>query len=467
MNVPRRAQAGGFSEIPPRNARELAFVVLDAHAQTGAFVAQLLDDRAANPAVSSDDRRLASEIAYGVVRRQATLDALLEPQVTRPRQRVEDALWTLMRIGAYQLVFTAVPPHAAVHETVEVVRALSKPQWAGFLNGVLRSVGRLLDDSRPAANGPAADSIPLATGRYRHFSQNVFPDPAGDPAGYLATAFSFPRWILDRWSERHDFDALVKLGFWFDAPPPMWLRVNLLRVTRQDFLATLHAAEIQAEPGVLPESVRLDSPTRVESLPGYADGWFAVQDESAMQAGRLLAPAPGSTVLDLCAAPGTKTSHLAELMGNRGRILAADVDARRLALVKDNCRRLGIDIVETRLIAHDAAILPAGPFDFVLLDVPCSNTGVLGKRPEARWRLRPQDIEELSSIQKRLLSVALARLKPGGKLVYSTCSMEPEENEDVVGAGLRNRPALQLISAVHHRPGQPADGGYQALLARK
>jgi 16S rRNA (cytosine967-C5)-methyltransferase len=202
----------------------------------------------------------------------------------------------------------------------------------------------------------------------------------------------------------------------------------------------------------------------VERLPGFADGWFAVQDESAMQAARLLAPAPGSTVLDLCAAPGTKTTHLAELMGNRGSILAADVDRRRLALVEENCRRLGIDIVETQVVAADARDVSPGPFDSVLLDVPCSNTGVLGKRPEARWRLRPQDIEELAAIQKRLLTAAIARLKPGGRLVYSTCSIEPEENEGVVRAALSAFPNLRLLSEVHREPGQPADGAYQAVL---
>jgi 16S rRNA (cytosine967-C5)-methyltransferase len=181
----------------------------------------------------------------------------------------------------------------------------------------------------------------------------------------------------------------------------------------------------------------------------------------------LLDPQPDQNVLDMCAAPGTKSAHMAERMGNRGRVTATDVHAGRLSLVSAGCRRLGIEIVETQQIDRDGNNIPAGPFDAILVDVPCSNTGVLGKRPEARWRLKPDDLDELPTIQQRLLLLAAERVAVGGRIVYSTCSIEPEENEHVVDAVLQQKPGLKLQQTNAHIPGQPADGGFQALLVRE
>jgi len=183
-----------------------------------------------------------------------------------------------------------------------------------------------------------------------------------------------------------------------------------------------------------------------------------------MQAARRLAPLPGQRVWDVCAAPGGKTCHLAELMNNTGHILATDIRPERLRLIEENRARLGADIVETQLISEDGSHLPDGPFDAILIDVPCSNTGVLGKRPEARWRITAAGITELNHIQERLLNNALDRLAPHGRLVYSTCSIEPEENSQLVARVLARRPNVKLIEEELFLPGQPSDGGYQALL---
>jgi 16S rRNA (cytosine967-C5)-methyltransferase len=189
-----------------------------------------------------------------------------------------------------------------------------------------------------------------------------------------------------------------------------------------------------------------------------------VQDESAMQVASALALEPGSVILDLCAAPGGKTTHLAELMANRGRIVACDIDQRRLANVTELARRLGIDIIEPCLLGKDEPA-PAGPFDAVLVDVPCSNTGVLGRRPEARWRLKPDDLRHLPRLQASLLRQACDRVRPGGAVVYSTCSIEPEENGELVRSVLS--PGLELEAEQERRPGLPADGGYWARLRKR
>lgn len=448
----------------PRNARGVAFAVLSEYKASSRFVSQLLDAEVLRLGdFSSEERRLAVELVNGVVRRQATLDALILPHCRRPRHRIEGELWTLLQLGTYQLAFLdAIPGYAAVNETVELAGAVGRQRWSGFLNGTLRSVQRSLTDQFvPEA---AADALPLSMGRHRLLTDKVFADPSADPIRYVAEAFSFPRWLIDRWHRRFDFADLCRLGFWFDKPAPLSLRVSLLRGTREQLLASLAERGIAANPGNLPESIRLPNTLRVETLPGFAEGLFAVQDESAMEAVDLLAPQPGETILDLCAAPGTKTTHIAERMQNAGTIIATDIRADRLARIDENCRRLGISIVRTSLISPSGDDIPSGPFDAILVDAPCSNTGVLGKRPEARWRINASEIEELTHRQQALLQTASGRLKPGGRIVYSTCSIEPEENEQLIERVLHANPHLVCVRERHLIPGQPADGGFQALL---
>ena len=471
MNQKRHRTAGKQNialSRNPGNARELAFVVLDEHQRSGKFVSALLDARLreSHCSVSGEDRRLATAIVYGIVRRQATLDALIEPHLQRPRHTIEEALWTFMQMGVYQLVFlTSVPAHAAVYETVETAKRLGKPRWGRFLNGILRAVERNLSDV--LLDHPAADAVPMTDGRYRQCQNPIFPNPETEPGEYFTQAFSFPDWLTQRWLQRLSWDELIRLGFWFNTPAKIWLRVNVLKTTREKLLFALEEAGIRAVAGNLPEAVCLEGPARIEQLPGFSEGWFSVQDDSAMQAARLLSPQPGQIVLDLCAAPGTKTTHLAERMSDHGTILATDVNAERLGRIEENVRRLGLAIIQTQTISENGENIPNGPFDAVLVDVPCSNTGVLGKRPEVRWRLRPGDLEELPALQKRLLEAACKRLKPGGRLVYATCSIEPEENGEVINAILESCPEIQLLEEIEHVPGKPADGGYQALLCRR
>jgi 16S rRNA (cytosine967-C5)-methyltransferase len=277
-----------------------------------------------------------------------------------------------------------------------------------------------------------------------------------------------PGWLSARWQARFPWEECLHLGFWFAGPAPLWERCNTLRTSREDLLTALHSAGIAAEPGEHFQAIRLPGHAAIRDLPGYTEGWFSVQDESAMRVASALAPAPGNRVLDLCAAPGGKTTHLAELMRNEGQILACDVDDRRLRTLGELCRRLGVTNVQPyRLHPERHEEPPAGPFDAVLVDVPCSNTGVLGRRPEARWRLKPEDFRKLVPLQTRLLLQGGERVRPGGVLVYSTCSIEPEENGQVVRAALLALPDLVLEAEAEQVPGRPADGGYYARLRRR
>jgi 16S rRNA (cytosine967-C5)-methyltransferase len=448
------------------NARSLALQVLLACRKHDAFVQEILDHQFAAHALSAADRRLTTQLVYGVLRRRGTLRALLEPLVNRPAHKVEAWLWDALSLGAYQLALLShIPTHAAVHETVELAASFGRPGARGFLNGILRRMSEFMTDERTSA--PGADALPLEHGEYRRLSRPVFPDPAIQPREYLAAAFSLPDWLVERWLPRYDIEECQRLGFWFAGPAPLMLRCNPLRCSREQLLAALRGAGHAAEAGEHPQAIRLHESGPVRELPGYAEGWFSVQDESAMRVASALAPERGETVLDLCAAPGGKTTHLAELMGNTGRIIACDVDAQRLQTVAGLAQRLGLSILETcPLHGGDSTDVPPGPFDRVLVDVPCSNTGVLGKRPEARWRLRPGDLRQLVALQTRLLRTAIERVRPGGVIVYSTCSIEPEENRHVVETALEGEREFRLEASEEAVPGRPADGGFWALLRR-
>jgi 16S rRNA (cytosine967-C5)-methyltransferase len=445
------------------SARDAAYEVLCRWNERSEMAAGNLEEQVAARGLPPGERPLAMELVYGVIRRRETLAALMAPLVSRPLEKVETGARVLLELGIYQLVFlSGTPDYAVVNETVETARRLGRPQWTGFLNGVLRAAARGLKDEVVATR--SADSVPLAEGGYRRLPARVFPDPGLDFSGYFSRAFSFPTWMVERWRRRFSERELESLGFWFNRPPRLSLRVNTLCQSRDALLEILSAAGIAAVAGAHPQALRLEQSARVTDLPGFREGWFAVQDESAMWAATLLAPKPGDRVLDLCAAPGGKTAHLAAIMNNQGSLIAADVDPRRLARVDENVARLGLSIVRTRLVRRDTSDLPEGPFDAVLLDVPCSNTGVLGKRPEARWRLTAADLVELTVLQRQLVDAACTVLRPGGRLVYSTCSIEPEENELLIAAVLRDNSRLRLLEERFHVPGAPSDGGYLALM---
>ncbi len=320
----------------------------------------------------------------------------------------------------------------------------------------------LLTQEETSVCGPSA--LPLANGVYRVLGRAVLPEPAAAPVKYLSQAFSLPGWLATRWLARFGWEECLRLGFWFASPAPLTLRVNTLRIDRAAFLERLAGG---AKAGTHPQAVWLEAHVPVAEIPGYAEGWFVIQDESAMNVASALAPEPGQYVLDLCAAPGGKTTHLAELMGNQGNVLACDVETSKLEPLAQTCSRLGIAIVQARLLGGpNDEPAPPGPFDRVLVDVPCSNTGVLGKRPEARWRLQPADLSRLAPLQTRLLREGCERVRPGGKIVYSTCSIEPEENRRIVEAVLRERQDFTLEAEDEALPGRPADGGYWARMRR-
>ncbi|MFP4054016.1 MAG: transcription antitermination factor NusB [Phycisphaerae bacterium] len=433
-----------------------------------------LDRLLASAGLSDADRALARELALGVTRRRKTCSVIARAFLTRPDQKLPRVVAAILEMAVYQVLFLdRVPAFAAVNEAVEQVARKGHPRMRGLVNAVLRSLQRCLQEP---ADGPCPmqpDAVAVDATRWIPLARPLFADPQKDPAAWLAQQYSLPRALVDRWLH-HVGSAreVAAVGAHGITRAPLILRVNTLRGDLTMALETLAGQDIAARPHENGQSLVLDSSVSLTDLAAFRAGLIQPQDPAATAVGAACRARPGSNVLDFCAAPGTKTTHLAEQMGNRGSIVALDVSAEKTSRIEENCRRMGIDIVRTAL-AESAGGLDPESFDLVLADVPCSNTGVLSRRAEARWGFEPKVLSTLAEDQKFLIRAAAGFVKPGGTLVYSTCSIEPEENEQVVAYLLRQDKGMTLKTQKRTLPGGAADptrwhdGGFCAVLNRR
>ena len=395
---------------PVSQSRYEALRILVRVEQDRAFADIVLEHALAHARLEPRDAALCTELVYGTLRWRRHLDWRLAPHLKRPLEKLDPWVRSLLRLTAYQLFFLdRVPRWAAVDEAVSLAKLKSRrPGPPEFVNAVLRSLTR-------------------ATGA---------PPPPASPVEAAAVRCSFPDWIAARWLDRYGAAEAEALMVASNDRPPTTLRANALRTTREalgarvrdEELASTHLTELA------PEGLIVDHGA-AGRWAAFADGWCTVQDEASMLVARLLDPRPGELVGDVCAAPGTKATHLAELMGNRGRIVAMDPQAARLKLVSKAAARLGIGIIETHV--GSAASLAGrwrGRCDAVLVDAPCSNLGVLRRNPDVKWRRGPDDLLRLQAKQQTIVAAAASMVKPGGRLVYATCSLEPEENEEVIAS---------------------------------
>jgi len=463
---PKKRGAHRLSPNPRRHALE---VISEALSRTGRGYAQdLLDERLSRAPLGEEDRRLAADLTYGVIRHLATLDAVLAAYSERPLEEMDSGVRQVLRLGAYQLLYLErVPDHAAVNECVRLARATGRKHASGFVNAVLRSLARevrFVDRPDPAL---PRHSLELRPGRACVFGRPVLPPPRNQ-AAYLAAVTSFPEWLVRRWLARYGTSRTRELCAVANEPPPLFVRPNLLRTTPEGLISVLRTEGVEAAPSPTGRTLRLPPHVRVERLRAFREGLFQVQDDNGAAVAPFLEPQPGEQVLDLCAAPGGKTCHLAELMQNRGQIVAVDVSKARLRKVVESALRLDHRIIATVAAdGADFAVQHRGAFDRVLLDAPCSNTGVLRRRVEARWRLSDEVLASLARRQRVLLEAALRCARPGGAVVYSTCSLEPEENAQVVQAALSGNRAFRLDREVEFLPSRDGgDGGYMARVVR-
>jgi 16S rRNA (cytosine967-C5)-methyltransferase len=413
--------------VPSARAIALSLLVESANSEEGVDV--LLDRALAQCSFDSRERALTVELTYGVLRRLATIDWRLEPVLDKPLLRLPVAVQMTLRLGAYQLLFLdRIPQSAAVNESVNLARAFAGTvgrDWSGLVNAVLRGLLR-----RPPHPWPSMDH---------------------DAAQALAVRYSVPGWLSHRWIERLGLVSAEVACREVSVAPPLTLRVNRLITTREALIESFSQMGIAAKPtSISPFGIVLDERASVPSLPGFHEGAFYVEDEAAQLIPPLLDPQPGDITLDACAAPGGKSTHLADLMQNKGAIYAVDRKGARLDLLRSNCQRLGVqnvvpiigDIREPREWVSKIEIkgspsakktrVGEPSVDRILVDAPCSGLGVLRRHPEAKWRKDEQALPRHQALQRQILEAVAPCLRPGGVLVYSTCSTEPEENEDVV-----------------------------------
>ena len=431
-------------------ARQLAVEILENVDKDGAYANLELDKRLRGSYLSTKDKAFVTELVYGTLRWRSVLDATIAKASSRPLVQLTPALLAILRITAYQLFYLdRVPAHAAVHESVETAKLLMHEGAGRFVNAVARHMQR---------NGKVAPA-----------------DGVGFSPAQLAQEWSHPVWLVERWLATYGHMSTVRMLAANQEPAPTSLRVNTLRSTPADCLEQLQQVGIAAQPGATPDAIRLQGSAAVADLPGYGAGFFVVQDESSQLASIALQPLPGQCVLDLCSAPGGKTTHIAQLMHDEGTVVAMELHPHRAALVERAADRLGLRSV--RVLNQDSRQIPpelAHKVDGVLLDAPCSGTGVLRRRVDLRWRLVPGDLPVLCTLQRQLLAAAAAAVRPGGRLIYSTCSVEREENSDQVMAFLTEHPdfsrgSLSSLSAAAPLLANPdehpelADGELQLL----
>ena len=429
-----------FTEQKPR---EIAARVLTRRLARTEFIEDLLETALATARLSPPDRGLCQEIVYGTVRWKATLDWLIARKT--PGREQQPPLQILLQLGLYQIFWLdRIPPHAAVHETVELAKRNGFGPQAGFINAVLRGYLREVNETRQLL----AD---LKTSQ-------------------PAIGWSQPDWLVTRWLDRWGAARTTELLEWNNTPPKTFARLNRLKTDATQLIEKWREENVTYDfvrPGPWPENqvFELKSHPPLASLESFRAGWFYLQDPSTLLAVTQLRPQPGETVLDLCAAPGGKTTFIAQLMNNQGRLVAHDIAEDRLRLIRENCQRLGVTCVETTLIPPISSGQPI--FDRILVDAPCSNTGVMRRRVDLRWRIQPLEITRLRATQLNLLEKAAALLKPGGILIYSTCSLEPEENRDVIAQFTSSHPHIQLHSEHELLPfTDSVDGAYVARLFR-
>lgn len=417
-------------------ARVAAFEILSAVSAGRADLSSAIAH--ARTTLSDDrDRALASEIATGVQRMRAALDHLIVQFSKRPIDRLDPEILEILRLSIYQLLhLTRVPAAAVVDDAVNLAGRMGKRSAAGFVNAVLRTLAR------------RRSSLPL-------------PERPADPADraraidYLSVTLSHPRWLAERWYERLGFGAAERWMQFNNRPAPLTLRANRLRITPEDLRVRLASLDIAVAAGrYAPDALIVESGHPLRGS-GSDEGWFVVQDEASQLIALLAGAHPGRRVLDACASPGGKATAIAAALDQDGRVVACDVRDRRISLLSRTVKTAGAAnalIVQADLLSA----LPFGAeFDTVIVDVPCSGLGTLRRDPDIRWRRHETELAALAAAELRMLRHAAEVLKPGGRLVYATCSSEPEENEGVADAFLHDAPAFAAFDAGRAHPMLP------------
>lgn len=411
-------------------ARESALKIICAVHQKEAYANVVLAAELRQGGLSGVDRRFVTELVYGTVKAKGTLDWIIRKYLTRSWNKVMPVVQDILRLGTYQLRYMdKVPASAACNESVELAKKFANAGAAKFVNGVLRTM-------------------------VREPEKGKFPEGKGHATLQLALEEQHPEWLVRRWIKEFGYEEAKALCQFNNRPAPVVLRTNTLKTNTSELALQLMAAGVEAQrSSLVDEGFVLTGHGSLDNLAPLQEGYCQVQDESSMLVAHVVAPQPGDFVLDVCSAPGGKATHMAALMGDRGRLVACDIYDHKLQRIMENAQRLGINIIEPKL-ADGREIGKAFPAqaDRVLVDAPCSGLGVLRRKPDSRWRKTPELLKELPELQLAILQSAAQALKPGGILVYSTCTIAKEENEAVVEAFLQTNRDFTLEHAGQRLP---------------
>jgi 16S rRNA (cytosine967-C5)-methyltransferase len=374
--------------------------------------------------LSRRDRALFTAMVYGVLRWRSRLDHVIAHFSNTPIQKIEPVVLNILRLGLFQIIYLdRIPDSAAVNTSVEITKQIGVSRAAGFVNALLR---------KSAAN----------------YSNVHFAAFETDPVAYLSADQSLPGWIAQRWLKRYDKETILILCDTINSIPPITIRTNTLKTTREQLTLSLESEVERIESTTTaPDGIKLINPKQsIPDLPAFKNGWFQVQDEAAQLVTLLLNPQPEESVLDACAGLGGKTAHIAQLMQNKGSVTAMDKDEKKLQQLDSEMQRLNIPIVHTHCHDLNSALdkKQVDVFDRILLDAPCSGLGVLRRNPDIKWNSTEKSLKRHANIQKRFLETLASMVKPNGVLVYSVCSIEPEENEAVIRAFLKNHPEFVI-----------------------
>ncbi len=392
--------------------RKLILEILDRLEKQDSFLNILLPSFFSKYNPKKKDKALMQEICYGVTRFKKRLDWIISQFLSHKKKAIPLTIKNILRMGVYQILYLEkIPDFAIVNESVELTKHSPYPVYSGMVNAILRNI-------------------------IRKNNTICWPSIEQDPVQYISVFYSFPEWLVNRWINRFGLEMCLLICQASNLKPALTLRINTLKVNMQQFQRQLSELGISfQESAYLPDrALMISNFDEIFNSSLFLEGLFSIQDESSMLASEFLAPRSGETIIDLCSGPGGKTTHIAQLMHNKGRIIAWEKNKRRLEMVKAESRRLGIEIVYPVLTdsctIHNEYLNKA---DKVLLDVPCSGTGVIRKKPDLKWKKWDiNHLNELNKIQEELLNTAAQYLKPGGELLYTTCSMEKEENEDII-----------------------------------
>jgi 16S rRNA (cytosine967-C5)-methyltransferase len=418
------------------DAREIALKILNDIETNGAYaniaLTREINRQLSLGQLSDQDRRFITELVYGTVKAGATLDWMLSNYLSRPLTKVAPIIRNILRLGIYQLFFLEkVPASAACNQAVELTKKYGHAGTVKFVNGVLRN----------AARSP---------------EKIVYPEQDKQPIKYLALKYFHPEWLIARWVKRLGATACEELCQINNNNPPLSIRTNTVKTNRTELLQRLTNEGVKCQASDwTPEGIVCYEHPGLSTLASLQEGLFQVQDESSMLVAHILDPQPGEFIIDACGAPGGKTTHIAALMNNTGKVLSTDIYEHKLTLTRENASRLGLTNIDTKALdAVNLDSLYSLKADRVLVDAPCSGLGVIRRKPDSRWRKTEEILRDLPKLQAAILASAAQCVKPGGVLVYSTCTTEPEENQNIVDAFLQEQPMFVLETAGQYLPGQ-------------